>query len=271
MMNAGADIQEITVSLRRAQLGDGSTRPASPAITRPTSARIDLKDALGAVRDLSFIAAIYLFFSGFLYHAFVLDALGIPLSEREIPLNYLLVYGYEAVRRSPDVLVLAVGFVIAYLLSGLLLRRTRWGSVHMRETRLALALLAALIAFPLLYRSALAAAQDQVQLIRIGETGNTAYFTMKLTARQDYADLLAASAAGSLSIVAESESYYYVLAQKQNVGTCLVPDARVFVVPKADTQFVQISIPGFNRKNRQRHLSLVQIMRSQRLEDPCAQ
>ena len=216
------------------------------------------------IRDVAFIIAVYLFFTGFVYRYYYLTSFGISPKLDDSALYSVLIFAYtvftDAVVRNP----LAVWWVALPILSVILViliadarRRHADRNYRLFRRRVALELgrwsLPAIVAVsillvPLLFNAARDAAQTEAYAFRASAAQGIDFkviATLNDAAAKSYDPTIRSSLAGStMRIVSESDAAYYFLKQLPYNAKLTPARAAIFVVRKDDIKSVEISLPG---------------------------
>ena len=232
---------------------------------------LGITSVLAIARDVAFIASVYLAFAGFLYHYFYLSAFGIPFTVGTVGASQVLVYSYAvfSMHPWPIIVILAAG-VAAYLLISLITQYRRI-LVYRRMLQSVVILVAALLLFPAVYAAASSAAQDVAIEVRSGQSGNTAHLHFAQDQVGRYTTVATDSERDQLTIVAETGDRYFVLDQHRSpsANQCLVPDSKVYAVPRGAVSYIALDVLAFNRQSDIHHFSLSEILRRQEPPRPC--
>ncbi|MGP6159294.1 MAG: hypothetical protein ACLPYS_17610 [Vulcanimicrobiaceae bacterium] len=234
--------------------GDGTTRAFS----------------LATARDVAFLAAIYLYFAGFVYGDFFTHTFGIPAAT-DTPVYTYLIYAYNAL--TPNLAQLSAlaialfGASVYFSILGTKARPARWETTLVNSERALLAV-GALGLFPLLFFCAQRAALANADAIRCGASSGAARvvlsFKPERAATYD-ADFVAASKQGSVLLLARSADAYFVMYQPAGgapvlrgsssastpapaAGGCgFLSAARTYEVAKTDLDHVMTLAPTIYR------------------------
>lgn len=205
------------------------------------------RSILESVRDVAFVCAIYLFFAGFLYQYFWYEALGIPFKATDVGLNQTLVFAYYtfADNLGPVAMACAIGLavVVATIFAA---RRFKWSQDTFALVSRWLWILAAVIMFPLLYGWSRIATFEALAYPLSGHPQSIVQFTISKGAMSNYDQYFYRYNGATLTLVAESDKFFYALAipRTDNVP-CVksVPGTFVFAVNKADVESLETIIP----------------------------
>lgn len=203
------------------------------------------KDLLAHARDMAFIVAIFLYFSGFMYRYMYRQVWGITSSDADPQFFGYLVYSELPIQFGWQRLVLIVVLAGALLLiAAALTKYVRW-AVILRPIIVSIAIVSLFVA---LIDDSRQAAILSLNRIRRGYAapGATIVFNDAAKARDLYpASFLHDNAQGVVFIVEETKNGYYVLDQ-QGLNDKFLPDGKLMLVPKADVKYIlsDIVAPG---------------------------
>jgi hypothetical protein len=220
-------------------------------------------NAVSRIRDVAFIAAVYLFFAGFIYRYYYLTSFGINPKFEDSALYSVLVYAYsvfdDVFRRSPFthwwLSVLVAVIVVVAVGTNAYLRETRrlyrWKAarvaVELRRVAQPAAIIVALVLIPWLFDAAERAGLSDAANVRLAQNGIDYAVSVTLTedAGKHYdKDIQSALASYTLRLVSESDSAYYFLDQPASAPQTGVRRAGIFVVRKDDVQSIKLALPG---------------------------
>jgi hypothetical protein len=220
-------------------------------------------NAISRVRDVAFIAAVYLFFAGFIYRYYYLTSFGIDPKFEDSGLYSVLVYAYsvfdDVFQRNPFthrwLWVIAAALLIVAVGTNAYLRETRrlyrWKAarvaVELRRVALPAAVIVALILIPWVFNAAERAGLSDAAKVRAAHNGIDYAVSVTLTddaAKHYDNDIQSALASYSLRLISESDSVYYFLNQPPNPAQTGVMRGAVFAVRKNDVQSIKLALPG---------------------------
>lgn len=220
-------------------------------------------NAISRIRDVAFIAAVYLFFAGFIYRYYYLTSFGINPKFEDSALYSVLVYAYsvfdDLFQRSPFTpwwpWAIAAVLVVVAVSTNAYLRETRrlyrWKvarvAVELRRIALPAAIIIALLLIPWLFNAAERAGLSDAAKVRSAHNGIDYAVSVTLTenAEKHYdKDIQTALASYTLRLVSESDSVYFFLDQPSNAEHTGVMRGGIFVVRKDDVQSIKLALPG---------------------------
>jgi hypothetical protein len=220
-------------------------------------------NAIARIRDVAFIAAVYLFFAGFIYRYYYLTSFGISPKFEDSALYSVLVYAYsvfdDVFQRSPfthrSLWILAAVLLIVAVGANAYLRATRrlyrWKAARialaLRRIALPAAVIVALMLIPWLFNAAERAGLSDAAKVRAAHNGIDYAVSVTLTdeaAKHYDKDLRSALASYSVRLISESDSVYYFLDQPPSAAQTDVMRGAVFAVRKEDVQSIKLSLPG---------------------------
>lgn len=207
------------------------------------------KSILANARDAAFIAAIFLYFAGFMYRYMYRQVWGITSSDGDPAFFGYLVYSYQPLEASWGWLLgISAALVIILVVLGALSRR--WGPerVSLLLGLRTLSVSAAVVGFfATLLWGASAASVAAFQNIRQGNLPGTflVFKDPKQSTRVYGTQFMTDNSNDLLTIVEETKDSYYVLDQPGMVEKP-IPDGKLFVIPKQSIAFVtrDVVTPG---------------------------
>jgi hypothetical protein len=222
-----------------------------------------LWNAISRIRDVAFIAAVYLFFAGFIYRYYYLTSFGINPKFEDSALYSVLVYAYSVLddlfERSSFthwwLSALAAVLLVVAVATNAYLRQTRrlyrWKAarvaVEVRRVALPVAIVIALLVIPWMFNAAQRAGLSDATKVRSAQNGID--YAVSVTLTEDAAkhydrDIQSALASYTLRLVSESDSAYYFLDQPPGYTPTDLRRGGIFVVRKDDVQSIKLALPG---------------------------
>jgi len=216
------------------------------------------------IRDVAFIIAVYLFFTGFVYRYYYLTSFGISPKLDDSALYSVLVFAYTVFTDAFVPSPLAVWWVwlpvLGLILVALIVdarRRHADQNYRLFRRRVAMELshwsFPALVAVsillvPLLFNAARDAARTEAYAFRAATAQGIDFkviVTLNDAAAKSYDPATRSSLAGSvMRIVSESDDAYYFLKQLPYNLKLTPARASIFVVRKDDIKSMEFSLPG---------------------------
>ena len=189
---------------------------------------------VGLFRDVTTIAAIYLFFAGFIYRYYYFRGLGIPISDVNASLETVTAYSFSVFA---DNWFLALVAILAVVICWLFLMRAPRFTATVAPYRLMITFALALAAFPLLYAMARRTAAEEVLRVRLNP--EVVFGRASLTIRKDrmpYPDpFKKAVSADSAYILEKTTSALYVYVRQTRLHNSKnEPPGFVYIVPNDD-------------------------------------
>jgi hypothetical protein len=209
--------------------GDDAAKAASGDATQ--------RGILPALRDVTLVATIYLFFAGFAYRYFYLRLLGVAPSEIDLSVNVLLVYAFNVFLNLPWLPV-----AIVAVLAALSVPKVR---AVVDVAMLPLLAATAFGAFFILFVGARGTAVRAVAVVRAGNAVPAVVMKMRDDGRYD-ADFLAAAAGPGRNhmtayLVEQNASTYFLLLARDP------PDAgrpdRLYAIPRSEVYYLAALLP----------------------------
>lgn len=203
----------------------GGGLPERPAAAEPEKHRV-----LPALRDVTLVGTIYLFFAGFVFRYFYLRLLGLSPNDFDLPLNTLLVLAFNVFLNFiwlPIVMVAALGVLAVPKVRAVV--------------DAAFVPLVACLAIGGFYVLYLGARSTAVTVAAIVRDGGLPQATLALRAGTVYDRDFQAAVSGAASnalkayVVEQNASTYFVLV-RHTKSDPLRPD-RMYAVPKSDVLF----------------------------------
>jgi hypothetical protein len=187
--------------------------------------------ALSMARDAVVLAAVYLYFAGFMYKYYYYESFHIKSALDTVSPYVAFVYSYTVFWENLTELVIAA--VVGLVLVGIVLLST---SAHPERRRVAiggLAIVLAVLAFPAINRwSWRAAVGDAADTRRTAALGNDTALTLVDDKKNLYrADFLSAASGEGLHILAKTDKYTYLLQQPPGGSKAM---AKVTIVPNEE-------------------------------------
>jgi hypothetical protein len=211
---------------------------------------------LGKVRDVAFIAAVYVFLSGFTYRHYYLHYYGITTPFDTSEIAGTMVYAYSAfdfaMRRLIIVLLIAlVGFFVVKRFwsklpySSVIEQKVDAFRKSTTPSRsVSIWAVAALVSFPIVAHISATAGESDAEYVRKHPHGVDFHATVRISdaASQKYdAAVRSVLESGNLRIIAESADTFFLLEQN---GTQLDRHGFVHGVHKDDVAAFSILLPG---------------------------
>ncbi len=213
-----------------------SGEPSAPPADAPEKRRI-----LPALRDITLVATIYLFFTGFVFRYSYFRLLGVSPNEIDVSLNALLVLAFNVFVNLwwlPIALIAAFGVIAVPKVRAVL------------EIAFVPILAAAVIgSFFVLYSGARATAILAVSIVRQGVGLPALFVKLRDDAKYD-ADFRAATGAtrraGVAAYLVEQNASTYFILVVHSPADALRPD-RLYAVPKTDVVYVAAALAPYRR------------------------
>jgi hypothetical protein len=190
------------------------------------------------VRDIAFVATIYLFFTGFVARYFYLTAFGISPPAIPVDFRSVLVFAFDVLYDHTLAVCLATG--AGFVLWAFVVRRLP------RLSQVAIAGTVAVLVFPLLFLFALSTEERNVLEIRTGDNADKKRTSLALNATARFPPfILNAANNDALYVIAENDQFFFVFYQPPpRMNSPNLRDAFTYAVRKTDIDHFRVSIPG---------------------------
>jgi hypothetical protein len=224
-----------------------TSEPESPSENEPS-----VRASLAMVRDIAFVVAVYVYFTGFTYYYYWRLLLGIPVAVADEPVFHIFVYAFQVFRIYwAGILGCIVAGVLLWVAVGSLFDKIAW--LHAQErlrSGLSILLLVAIVLglFTVLSVWSEEAARIHVDSVRAGYT--TIEPNIKIMLKPEFKryfdqDFVYDNEHFCLTLVGETTDAVYALSQAlyQGEQNCLpystrpgskLPYGFVYAVPKSD-------------------------------------
>lgn len=209
--------------------------------SEPPADVLEKRRILPALRDITLVATIYLFFTGFVFRYFYFHMLGVSPNEIDVSVNALLVLAFNVFENQwwlPIALIAAFAVITVPRVRAVL------------DVAFVPILAAAVIgSFFVLYSGARATAKLAVSIVRQGVGLPPVFVKLRNDGRYD-SDFRAATGATRCAKVAaylveQNASTYFILVE-HNPSDAGRPD-RLYAVPKSDVFYVAASLEPCRR------------------------
>jgi hypothetical protein len=193
--------------------------------------------ALSMARDVVVLAAVYLYFAGFMYKYYYFDSFHIKSALDAVSSYVAFVYSYTVFLENLVELIIVAILIVAVV--AVIMARTKSQPETRKVAIGSAAIIFALVAFPVINRwSWKAAAADAEDTRRAAALGNDTALTLVDEKRKFYgADFLNAASGEGLHILAKSDKYTYFLQQPPNGSKAF---AKVTIVPNDEIGSVYV-------------------------------
>lgn len=208
----------------------------------PAPVNSSKRSLLESVRDVAFIAAIYLYFAGFAYEALYYSIFSVR-TESEQPIYTYLVYGYNTFEpHLPLVITTMITIAGASPLLSALLEPARWTRAidMLVRVRSAFVPAAAVLLFPLIFVWARDAAERHAQNVISGQNSSFITLHFKGDPARDYdRAFINENNDTLLFLVSESKDAYYVLRPGARPAPGDKRRGFVYEIPRSDVRYVE--------------------------------
>jgi len=193
-------------------------------------------DLFSTLRNAVFLAAIYVYWMGWLYAFYLYAHFGISLNVLDIPVYSFFVYAYSVAK-------LALSPLLTFFLLLLIYQVRRWLVVAILTFILGLGL------FYILQTAAWRAANDEARSKRMGKHVKTITFVLRPESTKSYSkEFLCQNSREELKLLTETKTNYYVFYQPISEEGQELPYATTYDVLRSDIFLARIQMQNIPKK-----------------------